>query len=89
MLDHPVAPFDITRMNVLYSNPHNPPPGGYGPIGLFAKQCINKWALQTNSKSVEVQRTQVDEVFKSLKSGDDLEETSACKFAAVLKYSIG
>ena len=28
-----------------------------------------------NGKSVEVQRSQVDEVFKSLKSGDNLEET--------------
>ena len=27
------------------------------------------------TKSVEIQRSQVDEVFKSLRGGDDLEET--------------
>ncbi|GJJ09857.1 hypothetical protein Clacol_004081 [Clathrus columnatus] len=77
LLDHPEPPFDLTRLNILYSNPHNPPPGGYGRSGAFARQCLNKWTVQTNSKTVEIQRNQVDEVFKSLKSGDELEETAA------------
>lgn len=80
MLDHPEPPFDVTRLNIIYSNPHHPPPGGYGRSGAFARQLFNKWTVQTNSKSVEVQRSQVDEVFKSLKSGDDLEETAARKY---------
>ncbi|KAF8578440.1 hypothetical protein K439DRAFT_1528852 [Ramaria rubella] len=92
MLDHPAPPFDLnqTRLQgILYSNPHNPPPGGFGRSGAFARAGCgpggvargNTWGgsrwntVAPNGKSVEVQRSQVDEVFKSLKSGDDLEET--------------
>ena len=92
MLDHPMMPFDMKQMHmqgILYSNPHNPPPGGFGRSGAFARTGCgpagmgrgngwggNRWnTVAPNGKSVEVQRSQVDEVFKSLKSGDDLEET--------------
>ncbi|KAF8519105.1 SNF2 family N-terminal domain-containing protein [Hysterangium stoloniferum] len=91
MLDHPAPPFDLnnTRLqSVLYSNPHNPPPGGFGRSGAFARApCLpgarhgwggTRWnTVAPSGKSVEVQRSQVDEVFKSLKSGDELEETEA------------
>jgi hypothetical protein len=91
MLDHPGPYFDLNNarlQGVLYSNPHNPPPGGFGRSGTFARSpympgARNGWGgarwntVAPNGKSVEVQRSQVDEVFKSLKSGDDLEETEA------------
>lgn len=106
MLDHPRHPFELdhpthpTHLNqprlqgILYSNPHNPPPGGFGRSGAFARGGCGpagagrgagwggaRWnSAAPNGKSVEVQRSQVDEMFKNLKCGDDLEETepSAC-----------
>lgn len=86
MLDHPAPPFNLNQMRMqgyLYSNPHNPPPGGFGRVGCGSVGMgrNNGWGgsrwnnVAPNGKSVEVQRSQVDEVFKSLKSGDDLEET--------------
>jgi SWI/SNF-related matrix-associated actin-dependent regulator of chromatin subfamily A3 len=84
-LDHPSPPYDIQRLtNYHYLNPHNPPPGGHSRA-LFAANRIgppvaSRWTTPAVSgKSVEVQRNQVDEVFKSLKSGDDLVETEPSK----------
>ncbi|KZO92819.1 hypothetical protein CALVIDRAFT_540702 [Calocera viscosa TUFC12733] len=58
----------------LLRNPHHPPPGGWAsryrqpaPAGLPV--------YQSAQKTVEVQRGQVDELFKSLRSGSDLRET--------------
>jgi SWI/SNF-related matrix-associated actin-dependent regulator of chromatin subfamily A3 len=84
-LDHPSPPYDIQRLaNYHYFNPHNPPPGGHSRA-LFAANRIAgpvapRWSTPAVSgKSVEVQRSQVDEVFKSLKSGDELAETEPSK----------
>lgn len=91
MLDHPAPPFDLNTpllVGVFYSNPHNPPPGGFGQSGAFARPLYgvpgrtawggSRWSgVAPNAKNVEVQRSQVDEVFKNLKSGDELEETEA------------
>jgi SWI/SNF-related matrix-associated actin-dependent regulator of chromatin subfamily A3 len=85
LLDHPTSHPDLQRHpNYHYFNPHNPPPGGhsravlslrppgYGPVGPDA----NRWnAPAVSGKSVEVQRSQVDELFRSLRSGDELAET--------------
>ncbi|KIJ45051.1 hypothetical protein M422DRAFT_29907 [Sphaerobolus stellatus SS14] len=92
-LDHPIVPFDLAAARlkgVLYSNPHNPPPGGfaraqqarggYGNLvaGGHNGFGANRWSgTAPNGKSVEIQRNQVDQVFHSLKSGDELEETYA------------
>ncbi|KAG1908274.1 SNF2 family N-terminal domain-containing protein [Suillus fuscotomentosus] len=83
MLDHPSGPYDISRlMNYHYCNPHAPPPGGHrsmlpsrsgyaGPGGNSPR-----WnAPMVSGKTLEVQRSQIDELFKSLKSGDELAET--------------
>ena len=83
LLDHPSPIWDYSRISkLLYKNPHNPPPGGHarnllGPNrNSFSGPGGSRFGPTTvNSKSVEVQRSQVDEVFKSLKSGDELEET--------------
>jgi len=84
MLDHPTSVFDLTPIlhRVKYYNPHNPPPGGPRatangrsnplPLTPFAK-CSTPPAP---SKSVEIQRSQVEDVFQKLRSEDDLKETS-------------
>ena len=89
-LDHPSLPTDIQHASSgYYYNPHNPPPGGHlrsssstvvnnrpgytGP-GL---NTFSKWsAPAVAGRSIEVQRSQVDELFKSLKGGDELEEAT-------------
>jgi SWI/SNF-related matrix-associated actin-dependent regulator of chromatin subfamily A3 len=76
-LDHPSIPYDPShhRDNPMYDNPHNPPPGGFR-TALAAQSATGRWNQQVVAgKSVEVQRSQVDEVFKSLRSGEELEET--------------
>lgn len=80
-LEHP-SPNDVHRYaNYHYFNPHNPP-GGHNfimqgpdrpnlPIPL-----AQRWAAPIPaSKSIEVQRSQIDELFKNLKTGDELAET--------------
>ena len=84
LLDHPSAPYDIHRLaNYHYHNPHSPPPGGLNqavvtPNRLGQGSPLNnmRWSTPAmTGKSVEVQRSQVDELFKSLKDGDELAET--------------
>lgn len=82
-LDHPTCPTDIQRLKSQhYWNPHNPPPGGharamFGPIHQGGS--VGRWNT-VSGKSVEVQRSQVDELFKSLKDGDELPETEPRTF---------
>ncbi|KAI0068288.1 hypothetical protein BV25DRAFT_1793096 [Artomyces pyxidatus] len=79
LLDHPRP----NRCSVPYCNPHNPPPGGFSRNLLPPRMGYNgpggsstgRWATGVTGKSVEVQRSQVDELFKSLRSGDELQET--------------
>ena len=86
-LDHPTVPSDIQRVRLQhYFNPHNPPPGGhravlgannrFGYVGPGGNSAA-RWNPGVSGKSVEVQRSQVDELFKSLRDGDELEETAA------------
>ncbi|KAI0322699.1 SNF2 family N-terminal domain-containing protein [Amylostereum chailletii] len=77
LLDHPRP----GKCNFPYFNPHNPPPGGFGQslildnrAGYLGPGGSSRWAAQSG-KSVEVQRSQVDELFKSLRSGDELPES--------------
>jgi SWI/SNF-related matrix-associated actin-dependent regulator of chromatin subfamily A3 len=84
LLDHPSLPFEIHRLATQhYHNPHNPPPGGHNRT-IIASNRLNYGPPSTNArwstpamagKSVEIQRSQVDELFKSLKDGDELAET--------------
>lgn len=95
LLDHPSAVWDPARLALfLYLNPHNPPLGGHarnfgvtnrvgypGPGG-------NKWSTPVIAgKSMEVQRSQVDEVFKSLKDGEELEETEPSRLSVIYVIS--
>jgi hypothetical protein len=87
-LDHPSPPYDVQRLaNYHYHNPHNPPTGGHSRALLAPNRMgygvpgnnMGRWSTPAISgKSVEVQRSQVDELFKSLKSGDELAETEPC-----------
>lgn len=83
-LDHPTAPYDAQRLaRYRYFNPHSPPPGGYrqpsGPgraVNPSPMASSSRWSTPTTSgKTLEIQRSQVDDLFKSLKSGDELAET--------------
>ncbi|KAI0652068.1 SNF2 family N-terminal domain-containing protein [Trametes meyenii] len=86
-LDHPTLPSDIEHISSgYYYNPHNPPPGGHQPPPLMntnnrpgyigpGGSNYRAWSSAAiSSKSIEVQRSQVDELFKSLKGGDELDE---------------
>ncbi|KAI0079640.1 hypothetical protein K474DRAFT_1591823 [Panus rudis PR-1116 ss-1] len=87
LLDHPSSPADIQRLSGQhYLNPHNPPPGGFAQAAAAGGNSrlgycgpggngMGRWNSNVAAKSVEVQRSQVDELFKSLKDGDELEET--------------
>lgn len=77
-LDHPSLPSDIQRLRTqYYHNPHNPPPGGHRQTLINypgnGGNGMGRWDRM--GKSVEVQRSQVDELFKSMKDGDELPET--------------
>ncbi|KAK7064368.1 SNF2 family DNA-dependent ATPase [Favolaschia claudopus] len=89
LLDHPSPPYDMRQLlsqNQHYHNPHNPPPGGHR--ARFQPQVsANRWSTpQVAGKSVEVQRSQVDELFKSLQSGDELDETEPSTNVATKLY---
>ncbi|KAI0030206.1 SNF2 family N-terminal domain-containing protein [Vararia minispora EC-137] len=72
LLDHPRP----QRCKLPYFNPHNPPPGGWGQA-LSASSYQSRWSTPVSAKSVEVQRSQVEELFKTLQSGDELPECEA------------
>ncbi|CAE6502799.1 unnamed protein product [Rhizoctonia solani] len=80
-LEHPCIPYNPAdhRDSPPYDNPHNPPPGGYRMRTNPSSSAPGRWNHSTTATgtSVEVQRSQVDEVFKSLMSGDDLDQTEA------------
>jgi SWI/SNF-related matrix-associated actin-dependent regulator of chromatin subfamily A3 len=83
-LDHPTLPSDIQRLKQQhYWNPHNPPPGGHSRALFGSAQggTIGRWNT-VSGKSVEVQRSQVDELFKSLRDGGELPESDPRKFAS-------
>ncbi|KAI0830531.1 SNF2 family N-terminal domain-containing protein [Trametes gibbosa] len=98
LLDHPSLPADIEHVNsTYYYNPHNPPPGGHTPPVLPVSgrpgymgpggNAYRSWSSPAVSgKSIEVQRSQVDELFKSLKGGDELDETEPPPEVATTLY---
>lgn len=49
-------------------------------MNVYPTNNVSRWTnSQVSAKSVEVQRSQIDEVFKSIKGGDQLAETEAGK----------
>ncbi|KAJ7102102.1 SNF2 family N-terminal domain-containing protein [Mycena belliarum] len=90
LLDHPSPPYEMYRLaNQHYYNPHNPPPGGHRAHNRLYPQVnnANRWSTpQVSGKSVEVQRSQVDDLFKSLQSGEELLETEPSPDVATKLY---
>ncbi|KAG7450692.1 uncharacterized protein BT62DRAFT_885418 [Guyanagaster necrorhizus] len=95
LLDHPTSPFsynDIVSSKTPYLNPHNPPPGGHNRVQYAPNRTLyagnnGRWSTPApTGKSVEVQRSQVDELFKNLKSGADLAEMEATPEVATQLY---
>ncbi|KAF8323271.1 hypothetical protein DL93DRAFT_2123795 [Clavulina sp. PMI_390] len=89
-LENPTLPYNPAdhRDSPPFENPHQGPdapgPSDYRYPGS-AQQ--NRWSQQAVSgKSVEVQRSQVEKVFESLKSGDDLTESEAGPNVATTLY---
>ncbi|KAI0639627.1 SNF2 family N-terminal domain-containing protein [Trametes polyzona] len=97
LLDHPSLPCDINHVSAnYYHNPHNPPPGGHsraplvnnrpGYIGPGGNGYRSWSSPAVSGKSIEVQRSQVDELFKSLKGGDGLDEADPPPEVATTLY---
>ncbi|KAG5351081.1 hypothetical protein C0989_008066 [Termitomyces sp. Mn162] len=95
LLDHPASSCDAQRLaNFHYHNPHNPPPGGHNRMimaqnRLYGPSVSNNthWSAPSLAgKSMEVQRSQIDEVFKNLKDGDELTETEPAPEVATRLY---
>ncbi|KAH9176837.1 P-loop containing nucleoside triphosphate hydrolase protein [Lactarius sanguifluus] len=87
LLEHPI----LAPTNVLYHNPHNPPPGGHARALMrtdYSGPGGNSARLPTpvSGKTVEVQRAQVDELFKNLRGGEELEETEPTPEIGTLLY---
>ncbi|KAF8917650.1 SNF2 family N-terminal domain-containing protein [Mucidula mucida] len=95
LLDHPATPFnyhDILQSKTPYLNPHNPPPGGHNRnlirpgAGMYAPSGSRWTTPQVAGKTTEVQRSQVDELFKNLKTGEELRETEPAPEVATKLY---
>jgi len=80
LLEHPSIP----PTHVLYHNPHNPSTGGHARVLITGPRTdysgpgggSSRWSTPTGSgKTVEVQRAQVDELFKDLGGDEEFEET--------------
>ena len=92
LLDHPTLSSDLQRLaGQHYFNPHNPPPGGHKAAmmnansGIYpARGAMNRFNTSVSAKSVEVQRSQVDQLFKSLKDGEELEECQPRMYLIVI-----
>ncbi|KAI9513071.1 SNF2 family N-terminal domain-containing protein [Russula earlei] len=91
LLEHP----SITPTHVLYHNPHNPPPGGHARALMTSSRTdysgpggnSSRWPTPTASgKTVEVQRAQVDELFKNLGGDEEFEETEPPSEIGTLLY---
>lgn len=81
-LAHPRLPWRAEWFqNCVYQNPHidagvsNANGGRKHIIGGMRGGVSSGMSVSQSAKIVEQQRSQVDEVFQSLKGGDDLEET--------------
>ncbi|KAF9566150.1 hypothetical protein CPC08DRAFT_683038 [Agrocybe pediades] len=94
LLDNPASPYDMQRLtNYHYYNPHHHLLDGRRPmimtagLGILHQRDHSRWTTPNSSgKSVEVQRSQVDELFKTLKNGEELAETEPAPEVATKLY---
>lgn len=90
-LSHMSSPFDLSRLSSMHY--HNPHDNAMNP-NLYPQQSQRsygggggRWSTPAVSgKSVEVQRSQVDELFKNLQGGDSLPETEPAPEVATRLY---
>jgi SWI/SNF-related matrix-associated actin-dependent regulator of chromatin subfamily A3 len=91
LLEHPL----LIPTQILYHNPHNPPPGGHSSAVMAGSRTeysgpggsSSRWTTPTISgKTVEVQRAQVDELFKNLRGGEELEEMEPRAYSQIIVY---
>jgi len=84
ILSHPAPPHDMQRLtNYHYFNPHHGLQEAQqqailaaNPLNILAQQNQPRWNTPTSTtKNIEVQRSQVDELFRTLKDGDEFLET--------------
>lgn len=75
-LDHPIPYYDPSYHHDQppYVNPHNPPRDGFRS-SRNGKLQPTEFSATHMGKAVDFQRQQVDQVFNSIKGGDDLPET--------------
>ncbi|KZS95776.1 hypothetical protein SISNIDRAFT_494062 [Sistotremastrum niveocremeum HHB9708] len=90
-IDMPFQREILDRSGIPYQNPHNPPPGGFqrAPIATPPQQASAQYARYSASvqqKSVQVQRSHIDEVFQSLRSREDLPEATPPASVATTLY---
>ncbi|EJU00143.1 hypothetical protein DACRYDRAFT_17168 [Dacryopinax primogenitus] len=76
-LDNPPDYSPETHHGAPLRNPHNPPPGGWASRFRQApgSGLSTTPVYQSSQKTVEVQRSQVEELFKTLRDGGELRET--------------
>ncbi|CAA7268014.1 unnamed protein product [Cyclocybe aegerita] len=95
LLDHPTPPCDMQRLSQYhYFNPHDPPAEGHNRtimannrLNVLTQRDQSRWITpSSSSKSVEVQRSQVDELFQSIKDDDGLSETEPSPEVATKLY---
>ena len=86
-LGEPSLSYGMQRLaNYHYFNPHTPSGGRDDIIMAFnsltsPERDHSRWTTPIiNGKNIDVQRSQVDELFKSLKDEDGLVETEPCTF---------
>ncbi len=92
LLEHPI----ILPANILYHNPHNPPPGGHARALMAGSRTdysgpggdYTRLPTPVSGKTVEVQRAQVDELFKNLRGGEELEETEPRASLYLILYPV-
>ncbi|KAI5475860.1 DNA repair protein rad5 [Pseudohyphozyma bogoriensis] len=90
-LEHPAMYNPAMHNGYRYSNPHNPAPGG-GVSDQRRRERMNGGLYSSYSrvsqpvKQADVQRQQVDDVFRDLKSGADLEEKEPAALVATKLY---
>ena len=94
-LGEPSLSYSMQRLaNYHYFNPHTPSGGRDDIIMAFnsltsPERDHSRWTTPIiNGKNIDVQRSQVDELFKSLKDEDGLVETEPCTCTRLVLMSL-
>jgi SWI/SNF-related matrix-associated actin-dependent regulator of chromatin subfamily A3 len=93
-LGEPSLTYGIRLANYHYFNPHTPSAGRddilmtFNPLTSPPERDHSRWTTPIiTGKNIDVQRSQVDELFKSLKDEDELIETEPCAWTQLVLMS--